>query len=187
MRLSYRNEQWLPYPVEEVFAFFADPGNLPALMPRWQQTRIESVAIVPAPQAAVLAEAGSTVAGTGSRITLSFRPFPFAPFRLRWQAEIVAFEWNDFFRDRQVFFCDRQVQGPFAYWNHCHTIRPVEQSGIAGCLVEDHVEYELPFGAMGTLAHRLFLRRQIERTFAYRQRQLEMLFAPCDAKSTERK
>jgi ligand-binding SRPBCC domain-containing protein len=63
----------------------------------------------------------------------------------------------------------------------------VEGSGNAVCVVEDHVEYELPFGAMGTLAHRLFLRRQIERTFAYRQRQLEKIFAQANLKSTERK
>jgi len=183
MRFSYRTEQWLAHPVAEVFAFFADPGNLPALMPPWQRARVESAAIVsasvPEPQSDVAAAAG-TATGVGSRITLSFRPFPFAPFRLRWQAEIVAFAWND-------FFCDRQVQGPFAYWNHCHTVRPVEGSGNAVCVVEDHVEYELPFGAMGTLAHRLFLRRQIERTFAYRQRQLEKIFAQANLKSTERK
>ena len=41
MRHSLQTEQWLPYPRERVFAFFADPGNLPPLMPEWQRARVE--------------------------------------------------------------------------------------------------------------------------------------------------
>ncbi len=64
MRHTFQSEQWVPYPRERVFAFFADPANLPPLMPAWQRARVEK-----APDAA----------GEGSLITISFRPVPFFP------------------------------------------------------------------------------------------------------------
>ena len=45
MRHPFAAEQWLPYPVELVFAFFANPQNLPRLMPAWQKARIEEIAV----------------------------------------------------------------------------------------------------------------------------------------------
>jgi ligand-binding SRPBCC domain-containing protein len=169
MRFAYQTEQRLPYPVEQVFEFFANPENLPLLMPAGQKARIDHASIVPPPPRAGL-PSGWTVkaAGTGSRLTLSFRPFPFSPVRLSWQAEISEFVWDE-------HFCDRQLSGPFAFWSHCHYVRPITHLGSEGTLIADDLEYELPFGTVGQLAHRLFLRRQIERTFAFRQSQLARL------------
>jgi ligand-binding SRPBCC domain-containing protein len=168
MSFSYRSEQWLPYPVEEVFAFFADPDNLPALLPPRQKARIEKVDLAPPPPRAS-ASKPVTTAGSGSLITLSFRPFPFCPVRVRWQAEIHDFAWNE-------GFCDRQLRGPFASWNHCHYVRRIDAIQIDVTLVTDVIEYELPLGPIGQLAHRLFVRKQIENIFAYRQDQLARLF-----------
>src|ERR1035441_8722543 len=110
MGYSHHTEQWLPYPVEAVFAFFADPDNIPALLPIRQQARIEKVSLVPPSNPA---NPGTTAyAGNGTRLTLSFRPFRYCPLRLRWEAEITEFSWNG-----QV--CYRQVRGPFAWWCPC--------------------------------------------------------------------
>ncbi len=108
MRLSFHAEQWLAYPVPLVFAYLANPGNLPRLMPVWQRARIDKAGIVPAPEPASSHLAATVAAGAGTRLTLSFRPFPFSPMRATWEAEITEFEWND-------HFCDRQLRGPFAY------------------------------------------------------------------------
>jgi ligand-binding SRPBCC domain-containing protein len=162
MRFSFYTEQRLPYPAQQVFAFFANPENLPRLMPAWQKARIDSAVIVPAPPREGSA-AGT--AGAGSRLTLSFRPFPFSPVRLKWLAEISEFVWNE-------HFCDRQLSGPFAYWNHCHYIMPTVLEGSEATIVYDDLEYEIPFGPIGRLAHKLVIRRQIERAFAFRQAQL---------------
>jgi ligand-binding SRPBCC domain-containing protein len=171
MRFSYHTEQSLPYPVEDVFAFFADPNNFPLLMPTWQNTRIEEASIVPPAPCPTAASAPTSIAaGSGTRVALSFRPFPYSPVRVRWQAEIAEFVWND-------HFCDRQLRGPFAYWNHCHHVQAIDRNGSDVTLIVDHVEYELPFGLIGRLTHRLFLRRQIERTFACRQGQLTKILA----------
>jgi ligand-binding SRPBCC domain-containing protein len=165
MGFTYKTEHWLPYPVEALFAFFANPDNLPLLIPAWQRVRIEKASIVPAP-----GSLGSKAAGIGSRITFSFRPFPLSPVRVRWEAEITELAWNN-------HFCDTQVRGPFAHWHHCHYLRDIGREGVDLTVIVDRVEYDTPFGRLGRLAHRMFLQRQIERTFAFRKKKLSEIFA----------
>ena len=169
MRFAYHTEQRVPYPLSQVFNFFANPANLPSLMPAWQHARIDSQSLTPPPQPSPDAS-NTPVAGAGSQITLSFRPFPDAPFRLSWDAEIAEFAWNE-------HFCDLQLRGPFAYWKHCHSVRRADAPGTEATLITDDVEYELPFGMAGQIAHSIFLQRQIERTFAFRQTQLTRILA----------
>jgi len=166
MRHNFQTEQWLPYPRERVFAFFADPANLPPLMPRWQHAQVEEAEYVPP----VLSTPTSIAAGKGSRITISFRPIPFCPLRLKWEAYIAEFRWND-------FFCDEQRRGPFKYFRHCHHTREETREGIAGTVVTDAVEYELPLGLLGEVANALAMKRQIRALFAYRQRMLPVLLS----------
>ena len=158
MRHTFHTEQWLPYPTEQVFAFFADPVNLPPLMPRWQRARVERSNYVP------------PIAGEGSLITISFRPIPLIPLRLEWDAYIAEFRWNE-------FFCDEQRRGPFHYFRHCHRVRQERN----GTVVSDAVEYELPLGMLGDLANSLAMKRQIRQLFNYRQKMLPRLLArTCD-------
>ena len=178
MRYRFHSEQWLPYPVEEVFAFFANPENLPRLMPSWQDARIEQAIFAPPPPRPLSGGPGihAAVAGPGSCVTLGFRPFPHSPFRLSWEAEISEFQWNH-------HFCDIQLRGPFVYWRHCHTVVSevgfdLAANAVAGTILRDEVEYEVPFGTLGRFAHRLFLSRQLGRTFAYRQARTLTLLAP---------
>lgn len=167
MRHTYHSEQWLPYAVELVFAFFANPDNLPRLMPSWQKARIEEAAFTPPPPPTASTKLNTIAAGAGTRLTLSFRPFPYSPIRIPWEAEISEFVWND-------RFCDTQLRGPFAYWRHCHSVRSEARTNpsgalIPGTLLRDDIEYELPFGKLGDLAQRLFIARQLGGTFAYRR------------------
>ena len=163
MRHPFQAEQWVPYSRERVFAFFANPANLPPLMPVWQRARIEKIHLVPPALPAL--RAPSIVAGKGSCITISFRPVPLVPLRLRWEATIAEFRWNE-------FFCDEQGKGPFRYFRHCHRIRDEMRDGTMGTVVSDAVEYELPMGLLGNLANMLIVKRQIRSLFAYRQRRL---------------
>jgi ligand-binding SRPBCC domain-containing protein len=175
---TYNTEQWLPYPIELVFAFFANPENLPRLMPPWHKARIEEAAFAPPPPRPIAPDPAlrlkSIAAGPGTRITVSFRPFPYSPLRVPWEAEITDFLWND-------HFCDTQIRGPFSYWRHCHRVAPETRpndSGIPtqGTLLRDEVEYALPYGSLGELAQRHIIARQIRSTFDYRHRRtLEIL------------
>jgi ligand-binding SRPBCC domain-containing protein len=162
MRQHFRTEQWLPYPLERVFAFFADPANLPRLMPPAQQARIDSATYVPPPPPPKpFPGCGAILAGNGTSLTITIRPIPLLPIRLPWVAVIENFRWLE-------GFCDVQTKGPFAYWRHCHTVIAQSRDGQPGTLVTDAIEYQPPLGPLGTLANTLFLRRQIASTFRLR-------------------
>jgi ligand-binding SRPBCC domain-containing protein len=169
MPYSFRSEQWLPYPVETVFAFFADPENLPALLPPWQHARLESMTLL-SPQRAN-GKTPSNAAGAGSRITLSLRSLPFLPIRVRWDAEITQFEANH-------SFSDRQIRGPFASWQHNHRFLSLDRNGPSVTVLTDEIEYDLPLGPLGNIAHALFVRKQIESTFAFRREQVVKALTP---------
>jgi ligand-binding SRPBCC domain-containing protein len=180
--------QWTPYPIELVFAFFANPGNLPHLMPKWQQARVENSRLVAPPPRPVAPDPElrfqSPAAGVGSEMAISFRPVPRLPFRVGWLARITEFEWNS-------YFCDEQVKGPFASWKHRHGIvaeTRTDEAGtpVSGTLISDEVEYSLPLGPLGSVAHGLFVRRQMEATFAYRQGRLEAIL-PVAARQAARR
>ena len=163
MHHFFSSEQWLPYPVETVFAFFANPENLPRLMPRWQKARIEEASFAPPPpRPKTGAPTKEIAAGAGTRMTISFRPFPMAPLRVPWEAEITEFAWND-------HFCDVQHRGPFAYWRHCHRLQAEARDGANGTLLRDEVEYEMRLGVLGEAAQRMFADWQFRKMFAYRQ------------------
>lgn len=169
MPFEFTAEQWLPYPIEIVFSFFANPENLPRLMPPWQKTRIEEATFSPAPPPPPGQKMfRGVVAGNGTRLTLSVRPFPFSPLRVPWEALIEDFEWNR-------GFCDVQVRGPFRSWRHCHTAREEahSQTGVPGTCVRDHVTYELPLGELSPLADKLAARHALAYTFRVRHRRTE--------------
>jgi ligand-binding SRPBCC domain-containing protein len=44
-------------------------------------------------------------------------------------------------------------------------------------LMRDRVEYELPFGVLGQIAHRLVVARQLRQLFDYRAAKVSKLFA----------
>ena len=64
-------EQWVPFPVERVFAFFANPENLPRIMPAASGTKILALKRV-APPSAPAGAAAVSAAGVGSTIVTSF-------------------------------------------------------------------------------------------------------------------
>ena len=82
--------------------------------------------------------------------------------RLRWRSEITL--W-----DPPARFVDEQVRGPYRLWIHEHRFE--EQNG--GTLVHDHVRYAVLFDV---LLHRLLIRPDIERIFAYREKKLREIF-----------
>jgi ligand-binding SRPBCC domain-containing protein len=183
MQHTLRTSHWVPFPVELVFAFLANPGNLPHLMPKWQQAKIESSRFIAPPARPVALDPAlrfqSPAAGAGSEMVISFRPVTGIGFRVGWLARITEFEWNS-------HFCDEQLKGPFASWKHCHRVASETRDGVAGTFISDEVDYSLPLGPLGSLGNAIFVRKQLEKTFAYRQQELERIL-PIAARQAARR
>ena len=126
--------------LEDVFAFFAEAANLELITPPWLGFNlVSSDPIVMRPGALI-----------EYRLRLHRLP-------LRWVSRIAL--W-----DPGRTFVDVQVRGPYRVWRHRHEF---ERSGRA-TVVRDHVDYALPLGRLGELAHAGFVERDLARIFDYR-------------------
>lgn len=81
---------------------------------------------------------------------------------MRWKSEITA--WEPPYR-----FVDEQRRGPYSLWVHEHRFR--EEDGYT--IAEDSIRYAVPGGA---LIHSLFVRRDVEKIFAFRRQKMQELF-----------
>jgi ligand-binding SRPBCC domain-containing protein len=146
---EYRLErsQWIGRPIEEVFAFFGDAGNLQAITPPWLHFEI----VTPRP---ITMRAGTLV-----EYRLRWRVVP-----IRWLTEIV--EWNPPHQ-----FVDQQRRGPYALWHHTHTF----ESEPGGTRMHDVVRYALPLGLFGAIAHRMKVQKDLNAIFDYRARVISSL------------
>jgi ligand-binding SRPBCC domain-containing protein len=164
-------EHWVPVPIDKVFLFFANPNNLPRIMPPETRTELADLRLVPPPTVPigqpVIANLNS-LAGVGSEIVTSFRPLASLPFRARWIALITEFEWNH-------HFADIQKKGPFERFQHRHEFSVERRNGVSGTIVRDVIEYDPGFGVLGNLADKFFIAPRLKQTFEYRQTMLEKL------------
>jgi ligand-binding SRPBCC domain-containing protein len=78
--------------------------------------------------------------------------------------------WKTLISDYQppLLFVDEQAEGPYALWRHRHTFAETPE----GTKVGDHVEYALPLGVFGQIAHAVMVKRQLEAIFKFRQREI---------------
>jgi ligand-binding SRPBCC domain-containing protein len=129
-------------PAEEVYAWHALPDALQRLTPPGENVK-------------VIERTGGIE--RGARVVMQFGRWP---FRRLWVAEHQDFEVGR-------YFSDIQVSGPFAYWKHTHTFEP---DGPYACMLEDRVEYSLPFGSIGRWLGGPYARNKISKLFEYRHR-----------------
>jgi ligand-binding SRPBCC domain-containing protein len=135
-----KREQRILKSIGEVFAFFADARNLEAITPAWLAFQILSTEPI--------------VMRVGARIHYRLR---WHRLPLRWHTEIQG--WTPPRR-----FVDVQTRGPYRLWRHTHTFEPVP----GGTLMRDVVEYALPLGPLGQLAHTWRVHWDLDAIFAYR-------------------
>jgi ligand-binding SRPBCC domain-containing protein len=141
----------VPRPLEEVFAFFSDASNLELLTPSWLKFQVLTIP-----------EVIST--GVHIRYRLRWHGIP-----LHWTTEITR--WNP-----PHDFVDIQLSGPYKLWRHTHRFE--EQNG--GTLLRDNVDYALPFGPLGSLAHALQVRSNVKRIFDYRFVRIQEMFGAAE-------
>ena len=133
-------EKWVPTPVDEVFAFFSDAGNLETMTPDWLQFRI----VTPRP---IDMRRGATI-----------------EYCIRWRFVSLGW-WTEIVEcSPPERFVDVQTRGPYRLWHHTHRFQAVD----GGTRIRDEVRYALPLGVLGRVAHRLAVRRDLERVFDFR-------------------
>ena len=133
-------------PAERVFAFHEAPGALEKLTPPWEPVEF--------------AQRPANIKD-GARAVLRVGPWP---FEQRWELE-----HRGYVAGRE--FHDMQISGPFRSWHHTHRMTPAPDGDPqAASILEDRIEYELPFGALGNFAGGWFVRRKLRRLFEFRHR-----------------
>ncbi len=96
---------------------------------------------------------------------ISYKVRPLLGIPMTWVTEITQVV-------ERKYFVDEQRVGPYALWHHQHLIEPHKN----GVMMTDIVSYKPPMGFLGSIANSLFIRRQLEGIFAYREKALKKRF-----------
>ncbi len=139
----------IPLPIEEVFAFFADAGNLERITPPELKFRI----LTPLP---IDVHQGTLI---DYRLGLFGVTFD-------WRTEITC--WEPPHR-----FVDEQLRGPYRQWVHSHRFHETDGKTT----VEDEVRYQLPLRPLGELAYPM-VHSQLQRIFSYRKKMIYSILCP---------
>lgn len=141
--ITFEKRVELPVSREEAFAWHERPGTFRRLLPPW-----ENVVGDPEPLREDLT------------VELKVQIGPK-------QLDFVVH--HDVCRPPELFR-DVQQQGPFASWVHEHRFHELPGENGSRCELHDHIEYELPLGAMGKLLGQSFAQGNLRRMFAWRHR-----------------
>ena len=133
-------------PASDVFRWHEEPGALERLTPPWEPVEIEQPA-----------QGIRDGIRDGDRAVLRVG---FGPFKIRW-----TLEHRDYIEGRQ--FRDVQISGPFRSWQHLHSFLP---EGLQSSILEDRIEYVLPWGFLGAYFGNWFVQRKLKRLLEYRHR-----------------
>jgi len=150
MKHQLYREQQLNCDIETAWHFFSSPKNLSKITPK---------------------DMGFTVLSdyTNEQITegmiIDYIVSPLLKIPLKWRTRITHVDINK-------SFTDFQEKGPYKHWNHFHEFIPNKE----GVLMKDTVDYELPMGLIGDLAHRLFVKKKLEDIFNFRYEILDKMF-----------
>jgi ligand-binding SRPBCC domain-containing protein len=144
-------KQFLPISVEKAWEFFSTPRNLAKITPG-------DMAFV------IVSDLKDEAIYEGMNIEYRVKPLLGIP--MKWVTKIGAVKNN-------YKFVDMQMQGPYALWEHTHTFDKVD----GGVMMTDEVDYALPLGLLGQLAHWLLVKKKLENIFDYRERMIKQFFA----------
>ena len=139
----------IPAPRDKVFSFFEDPNNLYKLTPEELGLQITHLDDLPVRR--------------DFRIEYTIK---WLFVRLKWVTRITQYEPPE-------LFADIQEEGPYQSWRHEHFF---EEAGDQ-TIMRDHVQYELPFGILGSVAHRVLVADQLRQIFDYRAHAIRDIFA----------
>ena len=143
-------KQILPINKRECWEFFSNPRNLQTITPPDMDFEIKS-------------DLTENVY-PGQIIIYRIKLFP--GIKVSWITEITQVIEGKFFVDEQRF-------GPYKFWHHQHRFRETNE----GIEINDLVHYAIPFGIIGRIMHKLFIRQKLNTIFRFRSEILKVKFA----------
>ncbi len=130
-----KTKQRLPISLEKAWDFLSNPKNLAEITPSYMNFRILS--------------------GADKKIfpgqIIQYKVSPLLGLNLNWVTEITHVVDKQYFVDEQRF-------GPYSLWHHKHFIKEID----GGIEMVDVVDYKLPFGILGQIAHPLFVKNKLK-------------------------
>lgn len=149
----YRLEtiQNLPISQSHAWDFLSDPKNLKRITPDYMGFEI--------------------INGVSNRMyagqIIQYVVTPVMGIPVKWVTEITHVDEGNYFVDEQRF-------GPYSLWHHKHFIKTIEK----GVQMIDIIDYKIPLGLIGRIAHPLLVAPKLNEIFEYRKKVLIELFGP---------
>ncbi len=148
---SLKKTQILPIGIEEAWGFFSSPRNLSKITPDQMGFKILHIS-------------GGEKMYCGQIIRYMVNVLPL--ISVHWVTEITHVNEPQYFVDEQRF-------GPYALWHHQHHFKVVPE----GVEMTDEVNYAIPLGPLGRLAHWFSVGREVNAIFNHRFKVLEKYFS----------
>jgi len=145
---TFKSQQTVKRGIKELFSFFESPENLSKLTPQ----KLGFSMLTPS----------TVIMREGLVIDYTIKIFGVP---LRWTTYISEYA-------PPHRFADLQLRGPYSYWHHTHRFFETED----GTLIDDEIRYVLPFGFLGDLAYKFFVKKQLEEIFRFRHEAIASLF-----------
>ncbi len=140
----------LPITMSQAWEFFSNPENLQEITPPNLSMDI------------VIKPDGKMYPG----MMITYQIYPLMKIPMSWVTEITHVNEPNYFVDEQRF-------GPYKLWHHEHRF---ETSGN-GVLATDIVTYSIGKGFIGEWMHSLWIKKQLEGIFTYREKVLAERFS----------
>ncbi len=153
------SKQSLPISKQEAWDFLSDPKNLKIITPEHMGFNIIS--------------GGDRPMFAGQIIAYKVSPFPM--YSTKWVTEITHVNQGEYFVDEQRF-------GPYALWHHKHFLNEIDGGGTE---MEDIIDYKLPMGILGQLAHPILVKKQLQQIFSHREQKLIEIFGTLEGSVRE--
>ncbi len=146
---SLKTELNIPISISEAWIFFSSPKNLSKITPEQMGFIITNEPVDNMFQGQII----------------TYKVSPLLGIKINWMTEITTVKQNEYFIDEQRF-------GPYSLWHHRHHFYEID----GGVKMIDEVNYKLPFGFIGRIAHGLFIKKKLKSIFDYREKVLLEMF-----------
>jgi ligand-binding SRPBCC domain-containing protein len=146
-----KTEQTIPISLEQAWDFFSSPLNLAKITPKDLDLMVTSD----------YNQDTKIYAG----MIITYKVTPILGIKMNWMTEITHVKDGEYFVDEQKF-------GPYALWHHEHHFKAIK----GGVLMNDVLNYAIPYGIIGRLGNKILVDKQIKKIFSYREKAINELF-----------